>query len=62
VKGHTEEVTKLHRKHGQCIYNQPAPAKLIDSTGNFVRIAANEVSIAHPDAVRLLLYVNIVKV
>lgn len=35
---------------------------LIGGTGSFVRIADNEVSVAHPDAVRLLLHANIAKV
>lgn len=32
------------------------------STGYFVRIAENEVSVSHPDAVRQLLHANIAKV
>ncbi|RAK96825.1 cytochrome P450 [Aspergillus ibericus CBS 121593] len=45
IKGHTEQEI----------------VKLHRKYGSFVRIADNEVSVAHPDAVRLLLHANIAK-
>lgn len=72
------EIIKLHRKHGTnsssrrncCPFCALYSALVFEIyltvasllLGDFVRIAENEVSVAHPDAVRLLLHANIRKV
>ncbi|KAL4772502.1 cytochrome P450 [Aspergillus nidulans var. acristatus] len=56
VKGHTEEqIIKLHKEHAK------RSTITSDRIGDFVRIAENEVSVAHPDAVKQLLHANLAK-
>lgn len=66
IKGHTEEETiALHKKYGmRSIPKCTSEIMETDScpSGDFVRIAHNEVSVAHPDAIRDVLKSHMDKV
>lgn len=63
-KGHIEEeIFDLHKRHGMIVLIKTRGYTTHSMTiGHFVRIADNEVSVSHPDAVKQLLQANIPKV